>query len=275
MANEQDRGRIFDQLVSSCMHLPVRVTQFSNFYEEVFGHVPTAEIRSEWFEYMLHPRYRSEAPASKRLFDVLVGSAVGLVFALPLALLALIVRRDGGPALFRQTRIGEGGRPFTLYKLRTMRPEPCDSAQWATRDDPRVTRIGHFLRRTHLDELPQVLNVIRGEMSFIGPRPEQPEFVDRLEEVVPFYARRHLIKPGITGWAQVLCGYAGSDVGSAWKLSHDLYYLKHRSLVFDLVILAETVRKVFADPHGDAGPASVSSIVPAAATRRLAAAEAA
>lgn len=273
MTGEEDRERIFDAVVGSCMHLPVRLTQFSNFYEELFGHVPTGEMSSAWFEYMLHPRYRGGAPAPKRLLDVLVGSLLGLLLLPPLALLALLIRRDGGPALFRQTRIGEGGRPFTLYKLRTMRPEAQELAQWASADDPRITRIGHFLRRTHLDEVPQVLNVIRGEMSLIGPRPEQPEFVGRLEAIVPFYARRHLIRPGITGWAQVMCGYASSDVGSAWKLSHDLYYLKHRSVVFDVIILAETARKVFVDPHLHAEPESASFIVPVAQTTPYATAE--
>jgi exopolysaccharide biosynthesis polyprenyl glycosylphosphotransferase len=270
-AGEEERRRVLDEVVSSCMDLPVRLMQFSNFYEHVFGHVPTAEMSSVWFEHMLHPRYRREAPASKRLVDVVVSTVLGVLVALPLVLLAFIIRRDGGPALFRQTRVGEGGRPFTLFKLRTMRPNAGSTAQWASSEDPRVTRIGRFLRRTHLDELPQLLNVIRGDMSLVGPRPEQPEFVHRLEEIVPFYSRRHLIKPGITGWAQVLCGYAGSEVGSAWKLSHDLYYLKHRSLIFDLVILGETVRKLFVDPNVSCEPRSMSFIVPAAPERPAAA----
>jgi lipopolysaccharide/colanic/teichoic acid biosynthesis glycosyltransferase len=170
----------------------------------------------------------------------------GFVAVPMFALFALLIRRDGGPVFFKQTRIGEGGRPLTLYKLRTMKvADP--NAQWASPDDPRVTAIGRLLRKTHLDELPQLLNVLRGEMSLVGPRPEQPEFVIRLEEVLPFYQRRHLLKPGLTGWAQVRCGYANSDVGSAWKLSHDLYYLKHRSMAFDLAIIGETFRTLFAD----------------------------
>ena len=158
----------------------------------------------------------------------------------------LLIRRDGGPALFAQVRIGEGGQRFRLHKLRTMRVGADASAQWACPDDPRITRIGAWLRRTHLDELPQLVNVLRGEMSLVGPRPEQPEFVDRLEQILPFYQRRHLMRPGITGWAQVRCGYAGSDVGSAWKLCHDLYYAKHRSA---------GARP--ADPGRDAGDARV------------------
>jgi lipopolysaccharide/colanic/teichoic acid biosynthesis glycosyltransferase len=148
-----------------------------------------------------------------------------------------------------------------------MTPAASVGAQWAATDDPRITGIGRVLRRSHLDELPQLMNVMRGEMSLVGPRPEQPDFVDRLEEVLPFYQRRHLMKPGVTGWAQVRCGYAGSDIGSAWKLSHDLYYLKHRSIAFDMAILGETVRTLFADRryaielkwvsfiHGDEVPA--------------------
>jgi lipopolysaccharide/colanic/teichoic acid biosynthesis glycosyltransferase len=158
-----------------------------------------------------------------------------------LPVLVLLIRRDGGPALFAQVRIGEGGHRFRLHKLRTMRVGSDASAQWACPDDPRITRIGAWLRRTHLDELPQLVNVLRGEMSLVGPRPEQPEFVDRLEQILPFYQRRHLMRPGITGWAQVRCGYAGSDVGSAWKLCHDLYYAKHRSAGVDLLILGETL----------------------------------
>lgn len=272
VAQQADRERILDVVVASCMHLPVRLVQFSTFYEELFGHVPTADMSAAWFEYMLHPRYRWDAPAGKRILDLVLGTVLGLL-SLPLLLaLALLIRRDGGPALFRQTRVGEGGRPFTLLKLRTMTPEAAPSAQWASADDPRITRIGRFLRRTHLDEMPQFLNVVRGEMSLVGPRPEQPELTGRVEAIVPFYARRHLIRPGMTGWAQVLCGYANTEVSSVWKLSHDLYYLKHRSLAFDLVILAETARKVVLAPHLQSEPESVSFLLPVA---KPAAAEAA
>jgi lipopolysaccharide/colanic/teichoic acid biosynthesis glycosyltransferase len=128
-----------------------------------------------------------------------------------------------------------------VRKLRTMRVGADATAQWAEPEDPRITRVGAFLRRTHLDELPQLVNVLRGEMSLVGPRPEQPEFVERLERALPFYQRRHLMRPGITGWAQIRCGYAGSDIGSAWKLCHDLYYAKHRSVGLDLLILGETL----------------------------------
>jgi lipopolysaccharide/colanic/teichoic acid biosynthesis glycosyltransferase len=185
--------------------------------------------------------------------------------ALPvLAVLGLLIRRDGGPALFNQSRVGERGETFRLYKLRSMRVDASAAAQWASLDDPRITRIGHFLRKSHLDELPQLWNVIKGDMSLVGPRPEQPEFVDRLERSVPFYQRRHMVRPGITGWAQVRCGYAGSDVGSAWKLCHDLYYLKHRSMVFDMIMLGETFRTLFSDRRHAIEPRHTSFILPGA-----------
>jgi lipopolysaccharide/colanic/teichoic acid biosynthesis glycosyltransferase len=159
-------------------------------------------------------------------------------------------------------RIGEKGRPFALYKLRTMRIEADATAQWAAADDPRITRLGGFLRASHLDELPQLANVLRGEMSLVGPRPEQPEFVDRLERTVPFYQRRHLLRPGITGWAQIRCGYAGSDIGSAWKLCHDLFYAKHRSLGLDLLILCETFSTLLFEREPVVEPESFALIAP-------------
>ena len=164
---------------------------------------------------------------------------------------AAIWLTEGGPILFRQVRIGRARQQFTLYKLRTMTADSdhAPTAAWTRSDDPRVTRVGRVLRRTHLDELPQLLNVLTGDMSLVGPRPEQAQFVTRLEQRLQFYSRRHFVKPGLTGWAQVRCGYAGSEHGSAWKLCHDLYYLRHRSLTLDLLILAETCRSLFVSSH--------------------------
>lgn len=248
MTSEAPRFAVFEELSTNCLHLPVRLWELSSFYEDVFGHVPVAEINAAWFQYIMHPKYRSVAPASKRAVDVVGALLIGLVALPVIALFALAIRREsGGSIFFKQTRIGEGGRPLVIYKLRTMRETGSGAAEWAPDAEHRVTRVGRLLRSMHLDELPQLLNVLRGDMSLVGPRPEQPEFVNRLEEVLPFYQRRHLLKPGLTGWAQVRCGYAGSDVGSAWKLSHDLYYLKHRSMAFDLAILGETARTLFAD----------------------------
>jgi exopolysaccharide biosynthesis polyprenyl glycosylphosphotransferase len=261
MTGDLPRLAVFEEIARSCLGLPVRLWELSGFYESVFGHVPVAEINASWFQYIMHPRYRVDPPAGQRALDLLVAVVAGLVFLPLLAIFVVLIKLDGGPVLFKQIRIGERGQPFTVYKLRTMRVGTAKEAQWASSDDPRVTAVGRFLRKAHLDEFPQIINVFRGEMSIVGPRPEQPEFVELLEHTIPFYQRRHLVKPGISGWAQVRCGYAGSDVGSAWKLCHDLYYLKHRSIGFYMVILAETVRTLFADRQYAVEPTSVSFII--------------
>ena len=239
------RMEVFDELERSWLGLDVRVCELASFYEDHFGHIPIAEINSAWFQCVLHPRHNPLPRRSKRVFDVTLAALLGLASSPLLLLLAVLVRRDGGPALYRQIRIGEQGRPFTILKLRTMRVLPDTESSWSTAEDERVTNIGAFLRRWHLDELPQLYNVLRGEMSIVGPRPEQPRYVEQLEHSVPFYSRRHQLRPGLTGWAQLHCGYAGSERGTAWKLSHDLYYLRHRSLRLDLKILAKTVKLLF------------------------------
>jgi lipopolysaccharide/colanic/teichoic acid biosynthesis glycosyltransferase len=258
MTTDCARMPIFEA-IGSCLHLRVRLTELSTFYEKTFGHVPAAEINAAWFQYLVHPSYHRPSAAAKRALDVLGAVIVGMPFLLALVVLAPLIRRDGGPVFFWQERVGEGGRRLRMCKLRTM----CvgSSATWACPDDPRVTRIGRVLRRTHVDELPQLLHVLRGEMSLVGPRPEQRHLVDQLEREMPFYSSRHLVRPGIAGWAQLRCGYAGSDVGSAWKLCHDLYYLKHRSLAFDMAILCETVRTLFADAHRVPDPTGAWFIV--------------
>jgi exopolysaccharide biosynthesis polyprenyl glycosylphosphotransferase len=247
VTDEAPRPRVFDRLADSCLRLSVRVCGLTGFYEDLFGRVPVSEMNAAWFQYLMHPRYRPTPSALKRALDLCVAGAVAFLTLPLLAVLALLTKLDGGPVLFRQERVGEGGRLFTVYKLRTMRVGSSSAAQWASPGDPRITRIGGFLRRTHLDELPQVFNVLRGDMSLVGPRPEQPVFVDHLEKSLPFYTQRHLVRPGITGWAQVRCGYAGSDIGSTRKLCHDLFYLKHRTLLLDCVIIGETLRTLVAD----------------------------
>ena len=265
LSSKVPRMEVFEEVARTCLHLSVRMRELSSFYERVFCHVASAEINAAWFQYILHPKYHAGGSRSERVLDLVVASIVA-IFALPLlAVFALLIRRDGGPALFRQTRIGEGGRPFTMYKLRTMRVGNADTS-WATEIDDRVTPIGAFLRRSHLDELPQLLNVLRGDMSIVGPRPEQPQLVDELELLMPFYQRRHLVRPGVTGRAQVRCGYAGSHAGTAWKLCHDLYYLKHRSTWLNMVIIVETLRTLFADRQYTARPLSVDFILAPAHT---------
>lgn len=250
MTGEASRMTVFNEIARSCLDLPVRFCELSSFHEDLFGHVPVTEINTAWFQYIVHPRYDGATPLAKRALDLVMAGVVAVLAAPVMAVAALLVKRDGGPVFFKQKRIGEGGTPFVLYKLRTMTPATEQSAQWAGEEDPRITSIGRLLRRTHIDELPQLLNIVRGDMSMVGPRPEQPEFVVRLEHLVPFYQRRHLIKPGLTGWAQVRCGYAGSDRGSLWKVSHDLYYVKHRSVALDLAIMWETTAELLRPrPH--------------------------
>ena len=237
-------ARVCHEVTRSCLDLPVRMIEANQLHEELLGHVPIANIDAAWFRYIMHPRYHASSPLFKRLLD-LSGAVIGGVLAFPiLALSALAIKaQDGGPLFYRQRRVGERGREFEMLKLRTMRTdaESDGHARWSSADDTRVTTVGRLLRRAHIDEVPQLWNVLRGEMALVGPRPERPELLYRLERQFPHYERRHLVKPGITGWAQVRCGYAGSDLGTAWKLSHDLYYLKHRSLVTDVMLLVETV----------------------------------
>ena len=183
----------------------------------------------------------------KRAFDI-IASLVLLSLTWWIMLLAAlaIVVEDGMPVLFRQERVGRYGQGFHVLKFRSMRTdaEKDGVAHWAQSNDPRVTRVGRFIRKTRIDELPQLFNVLRGEMSLVGPRPERPSFVEQLTEQIPYYAIRHSVKPGLTGWAQVRFSYGASLADARRKLQFDLYYVKNHSLVLDLQILVETVRVV-------------------------------
>ena len=240
------RGRleIFEQVASACLDLPVRLIEASLLYEDLLGHVPLGQSTSAWFQYLMHPRYQGSSPISKRAFDLTVGSLMMIAAAPVIATFAIVIKlSDGGPIFFRQNRVGEGGEEFAMIKLRSMRVAAESSgAEWSTADDQRTTAVGRVMRRMHLDELPQLWNVLRGEMTLVGPRPERRELIAELERGLSYYDRRHLVKPGIAGWAQARCGYGGSEEGTSWKLCHDLFYLKHRAIYFDLLILIENVR---------------------------------
>ncbi|MGW4948420.1 exopolysaccharide biosynthesis polyprenyl glycosylphosphotransferase [Actinoplanes sp. NPDC004185] len=246
VTSEETRRSVFALLAAGCLDLKVRVLSLASFYEDTFGLTPLAAIEPCWLESVLHPSYRQEIPRSKRIFDVVVSLVAGLVAVPVLIPLIVLVKLDGGPVFYRQIRIGERGRPFEILKLRSMRSSGAVQ-QWSSRTDPRVTWIGRFMRRTHLDELPQIVNVLRGDMSIVGPRPEQPVLAERLRSSIPYYDVRHLVRPGLTGWAQVRGGYAGSEDGSVLKVCYDLYYIKHRSFSVDCVTLLETVRTVVFD----------------------------
>ena len=250
--SEVEERAVFETVADFCLDLPVKMIAANQLYEQLLGHVPIGTIDAAWFRYIMHPAFRATSPTSKRLFDVAGALFIAMFFAPALIAAAIAVKlADRGPVLYRQRRVGENGKEFQMLKFRTMRvdAEADGVAQWATGDDPRVTRVGKILRRTHIDELAQLWNVLRGDMTLVGPRPERPELVAQIEGQFPHYTRRHLVKPGIAGWAQLRCGYAGSDLGTAWKLCHDLYYVKHRSFLGDVLILFETLLETFRDAH--------------------------
>jgi exopolysaccharide biosynthesis polyprenyl glycosylphosphotransferase len=242
LASHETRAEAFDRLLDVA-GLGFKLVGPAEFYEHAFGRVPVETLRPTWFMEVLHLYQRPYSRFAKRAFDLSLGSVALLAVSWLLPVLWLVVRVTGGsgPAIFTQTRLGEGGKPFTIYKFRTMRADAeAEGAVWASQDDPRITPAGRFMRRTRLDELPQLLNVLKGDMSIVGPRPERPEFLVQLQQAVPFWSRRHLVKPGITGWAQVRRGYTADAEGTAEKLSYDLWYLRHRSLVIDLAICVKT-----------------------------------
>lgn len=216
------------------------------------GRISLGAVRPSWFVFSEGFHRSRWNEFLKRVLDLTVALA-GLVLALPLmALVAVAVRLDSkGPVLYRQTRVGRMGRDFPVLKFRSMRvdAESDGAAQWAVENDPRITRIGRFLRKYRLDELPQFFNVIRGDMSFVGPRPERPCFVEELCKMIPYYDERHSVRPGLTGWAQVQYRYGSSIDDAANKLEYDLFYLKHMSLSFDLAIIFQTIRIVLGG-HG-------------------------
>jgi exopolysaccharide biosynthesis polyprenyl glycosylphosphotransferase len=224
----------------------ITVQELPDFSERVFGRVPIDVINAAWFMHMIHPFYRPYSRAVKRMADVVAALFALALFApvIPFAMLAVKLT-SRGPIFYSQTRVGEHGREFRIHKFRTMRTDAeAAGPQWAQKRDPRVTKVGHLFRTTRIDEVPQLWNILCGHMSFVGPRPERPEFVSELEREVAYYQRRHLVKPGLTGWAQVRLGYADSVEGAASKLGYELYYLKHQSLFLDFVIFVETFRVV-------------------------------
>lgn len=225
----------------------VHVSDFSTFLERETGRVDLDTVNPSWLIFSDgFSSGRMVSSAMKRVFDVCASLLLLVLTAPVIALFAVIVKLDSrGPAFFRQTRVGLYGEPFNLVKLRSMRIDAeANGAQWAAKQDPRVTRVGRFIRKLRIDELPQTWTVLKGDMSFVGPRPERPEFVADLEEQLPFYAERHMVKPGITGWAQINYPYGASIEDSRHKLEYDLYYAKNYSPFLDLLILLQTLRVV-------------------------------
>ncbi|HEY6513742.1 MAG TPA: TIGR03013 family XrtA/PEP-CTERM system glycosyltransferase [Burkholderiaceae bacterium] len=248
VAVREQRGGVMpmDQLLT-CRTRGIKILDLAAFYERSHAEVPVDSLKASW---LVYGEGFVQGPArrfAKRTFDV-VSSACLLLIAAPVMLLAaLAIKLDSrGPVFYRQERVGLGGRSFQCVKFRSMGTdaESDGVARWAAKNDSRVTRVGAFLRKTRIDELPQLISVLKGEMSIVGPRPERPEFVAKLKSQIPFYDLRHGVKPGVTGWAQVRYSYGASLEDARKKHQFDLYYLKNNSLLLDLQILIETVTVV-------------------------------
>jgi sugar transferase (PEP-CTERM system associated) len=256
------RGRNIDQVVVSLSDargmLPmdkllemkldgVRFAHLASVYEKYTGKIAVDNLRPSWLIFSEGFRRSRLQNLLKRTLDVCL-AVIGVVLTLPvMGLVAIAVRLSSpGPALYHQERVGQDGRVFVIHKFRSMQAdaEKESGAVWAQSADHRVTAVGRFLRRARLDELPQLWNVLSGTMSVVGPRPERPEFVAGLKEQIPYYGQRHVVRPGLTGWAQVRYTYGASVEDALMKLQYDLYYIKNRSLAFDLFIIAKTVKTV-------------------------------
>lgn len=248
VAVREQRGGVMpmEQLLT-CRTRGIRILDLAAFYERSHAEVPVDSLKASWLVYgdgfVQGPLRRF----AKRVFDI-VSSVLLLIVAAPVMLLAaLAIKLDSrGPVFYRQARVGLGGETFQCVKFRSMRTdaEVDGVARWATKDDSRITRVGALMRKTRIDELPQLISVLKGEMSIVGPRPERPEFVEKLKDQIPFYDLRHGVKPGVTGWAQVRFTYGGSIEDARRKHQFDLYYLKNNSIWLDLQVLVETVTVV-------------------------------
>lgn len=241
------RGVLPLQEIMACKLSGIEVVDAPSFYETMTGKLLLENITPGWFIFSEGFRITALVRLIKRVTD-LVFSALGLCLVLPfIPLIALAIKLDSpGPIFFRQLRVGKREKNFFLYKFRTMRDdaENGTGAVWAQEKDPRVTRVGNFFRKSRIDEIPQLFNVLMGDMSLVGPRPERPEFIEKLKKVIPYYSERHFVKPGVTGWAQVRYPYGASVEDALEKLRYDLYYIKNLSITFDLMIILETVNVV-------------------------------
>jgi sugar transferase (PEP-CTERM system associated) len=248
VAVREQRGGVLplDALLR-CRLAGIRITDLSRFYERAQHRIPVEALKASWLIYGSGFRQGWLRALAKRIFDVTVAAAL-LVLTLPIIVVtAQLIGLEGGPpVIYRQERVGLNGRTFHLFKFRSMEhnAEKDGKPTWAAVGDKRITKLGRFLRRSRIDELPQLINVLRGEMSFVGPRPERPMFVAMLAEQIPFYAVRHSIKPGLTGWAQVRYSYGATVEESVKKLEYDLYYVKNHTIFLDLLIMLETIRVV-------------------------------
>jgi exopolysaccharide biosynthesis polyprenyl glycosylphosphotransferase len=235
----------FLQILTDCLELGVEIVPMPVLYEKLTGRVPIEHVGSQWHVAMplQNPGERLLWAATKRLMDIVLVSLGFACLAVAMPFIAAAIYIDSpGPIFYSQMRVGKRGRVFKAYKFRSMRPDAeKGKAVWAAKNDCRVTRVGRILRKTHVDEFPQFWNILKGEMSVVGPRSERPEFVEDLAREIPFYRVRHAVRPGMAGWGLVRQGYGGSKKDAVVKLQYDLYYIKHQSLWLDIVILIKTI----------------------------------
>ena len=246
----QADDRIVDQ--AAVLHeAGVRVRTQSLFYEEYLGKIPIADLGRVSLFFDIGEVHRDRFGRFKRMIDLAAGLS-GMVVLLAVIPVVVVgnVAANRGPLFYVQDRVGRGGVVFRIYKFRTMHDDVAGGTDWTSEHDPRVTRFGRFLRASHLDELPQVWNIVKGDLSLVGPRPEQPRYVEELVQKLPFYDLRHIVRPGLTGWAQVKYGYAGDERDALEKLQYDFHYLRRQSLLFDLRVVARTTRSVFGTQGG-------------------------
>jgi len=247
VALTEQRGSLPIDGLLRCKLSGIMIDEGITFFEQITGKIPLEGLKPSWLIFSDGFKIKKSKKIVKRAMD-LVFSIIGLILTVPIYLIfSLLIRLDSpGPVLYRQERIGENGKRFSLLKFRSMRldAEADLGPVWAQDDDARITRIGKFLRRTRIDELPQLFNVLKGEMSFVGPRPERPWFVEQLEKEIPYYMLRFSVKPGITGWAQIKYRYGASVKDAFEKLQYELYYIKNLSFSLDLAIIFSTIRVV-------------------------------
>jgi len=227
--------------------LKIQYFNLTDFYEKITGKVPISTLERHWFLENITQKNKEWFLIIKRIIDILLAVFFGLITLLLLPFIALAIKLESkGSLIYKQTRVGLNNKEFTVYKFRSMAKNAENGqAQWAKENDSRITKVGKFIRKTRLDETPQFINILKGNMSFVGPRPERPEFVTTLKEAIPFYNERHLIKPGLTGWAQINFPYGASVEEAKEKLQYDLFYIKNQSIALDISIILKTINTIF------------------------------
>ena len=245
VAMGERRGQLpTNELLQLSLAGTVNIEEGASFYERVTGRVSLNMIRPSWLIFSSRGRQARIAGITRNIVHRIV-ALVGALFSLPIAIVtAILIKLDSrGPILYKQERVGKNGGAFTVMKFRSMRTDAEKAGPvWATEDDDRTTRVGKIIRKLRIDEIPQFWNILRGEMDFVGPRPERPHFVSQLAQEIPYYEQRHLIAPGLTGWAQIKYPYGASIEDARQKLQYDLYYIKNQSLILDAIILFETIK---------------------------------